>query len=357
MSEDLQRESEYLWDPGAEPDPEIAALEEELAPLRHRGDPPDLPGNRGEEEPASRSGISLRRPLVAVLAAVLVAALGVGLWLRLAPSTGTSRAGSGITGQTGEVAVLAGSARIDGRDLEADGKLAPGRRLTPDPEGRARLSLPSVGEVDVDAGSELTLTESGAEIQRFHLDRGKLEAWIWAPPGVFEVDTPAARAIDLGCVYELVVDDEGAGHLAVTSGWVALVDAGRESFVPAGARTSIDPDRGPGIPLWNDAPEELRNAVAVLEEWTEASPRRRRALRAALRAARVDDALTLWHLLSRVSREERGLVAERLAELAPPPETVDRQAVLAGEQEALDAWWEALDLGSASWWRHWRQPL
>lgn len=355
MSEDLRRESEYLWDPGADPNPEIASLERDLAPLRHRGEPPDLPEEPRDGEPRDREGAPRgrprhRRPVLIALAATLIAGLGLGIWWS------SLQAPAGLAEGAWDVAVLAGSPRIDGRTLTDEGTLAPGHRLTTETDGRARLSLPSVGEVDVDAGSDLTLAESGPEAQRFHLEKGRLEAWIWAPPGVFEVDTPAARAIDLGCVYELVIDGDGRGHLAVTSGWVAVVDHGRESFVPAGARTSIEPDRGPGAPLWNDAPEGLRTAIAGIEG--EDDPvRRRKLLRKALDAARVDDALTVWHLLTRVSPAERKLAAARLAELVPPPAAVELDAVLAGDRAALDAWWEALELGSASWWRHWRQPL
>jgi hypothetical protein len=71
-----------------------------------------------------------------------------------------------------------------------------------------------------------------------------------------------------------------------------------------------------------------------------------------LRDARPRDALTLWHLLVR-TRDPR--VYDRLAELAPPPADIDRAEVLAGNRAALDRWWEALGLGSASWWRSWKQ--
>ena len=38
----------------------------------------------------------------------------------------------------------------------------------------------------------------------------------------FYVDTPAASAVDLGCVYELEVGDDGGGMLEVIYGWVSL---------------------------------------------------------------------------------------------------------------------------------------
>ena len=72
--------------------------------------------------------------------------------------------------------------------------------------------------------------------------------------------------------------------------------------------------------------------------------------------ARREDALTLWHLLTRTSGEERGRVYDRLATLVPPPTGVTREGILAGNRQMLDLWWEALGLRSASWWRMWKQP-
>jgi len=59
------------------------------------------------------------------------------------------------------------------------------------------------------------------------------------------VDTPSARAVDLGCQYTLNVDDRGDGLLKVTMGWVAFDTDGRESFIPAGAACRTRKRGGP----------------------------------------------------------------------------------------------------------------
>jgi hypothetical protein len=64
--------------------------------------------------------------------------------------------------------------------------------------------------------------------------------------------------------------------------------------------------------------------------------------------------LTLWHLLSRGTADERARVYDRLAALAPPPRGVTREAVLAGQRPALDQWWDSLGLDSATWWKLWK---
>lgn len=355
MKRSDRNRSDYLWDPGAEPDPAIVRLEQALEPLADRSEPPEWPeepseatrpeeetrGNRPPRGWPGRWPRGWRPALATALAATLIAAAGLSLWF--------------TRGEHWEVSVVAGAARIDGREAGEGARLRPGERLTTGGDGRARLRLPLVGELELAPESELALLRSRVHAQRFRLERGRLEALVWAAPKVFQVDTPAVRAIDLGCAYELEVDRHGAGRLAVTSGWVALVDNGRESFVPAGAWAAFD-HRGPGVPLWRDAPPALQRAVARLEEQA-AGESRRRSIDAALAASRERDALTLWHLLARAAAEERGPIADRLAEIVPPPPEAPREAILAGDRAALDAWWGALDLGSASWWRLWRQPM
>jgi hypothetical protein len=341
-----RNDHDYLWDPAAAADPEIARLERALAPLAHRGEVPAWPaGPRRLDGPsAGRRLPRFRWPMaLAALAAVLLIAVGAGAWLAL-------------RSEAWEVEILAGEPRIDGRPVDEGGRLRPGGRLATGAAGRARLALLLVGEVDVEPGSEVALLRSRPDAQRFRLLNGTLRARIWAPPRVFQVDTPAVRAVDLGCVYELTVDRAGDGRLAVESGWVALVDGERESFVPAGAWAAIDAARGSGIPLWDDAPAALRRAVARLERERDLALRRP-ALAQALAAARQPDALTVWHLLARAAPAERAAVADRLAELAPPPPAAGRAAVLAGDRSALDAWWNTLELGATSWWRLWRQTV
>lgn len=66
------------------------------------------------------------------------------------------------------------------------------------------------------------------------------------------------------------------------------------------------------------------------------------ALPAVLRHARADDALTLWHLLSRTEGAARATVFDRLSDLRSVPETVTRAGILAGNATMRRAWATAL---------------
>jgi hypothetical protein len=205
--------------------------------------------------------------------------------------------------------------------------------------------------VEVDPGSRLRLVTNGPGRKRLSLERGTIHAVIWAPPGEFVVDTPSAVAVDLGCVYTLHVDDSGAGLLHTTMGWVGFKLNGHESFIPAGAICQTRPKVGPGTPYFEDASASFRDALSKFD-FTATTPLERNALLGILLAdSRKEDALTLWHLLSRVGDADRPRVYDRLASLAPPPAGVTRDGILRLDRPMLDAWWNSLGFGDIYLWR------
>jgi hypothetical protein len=188
------------------------------------------------------------------------------------------------------------------------------------------------------------------------MSRGTLHAVIWAPPGQFSVETPSATAIDLGCAYTLTVGEDGSGVVTVTAGWVGFEWRGRESFIPAGAMCVTRPGLGPGTPHYEDTSEAFRAALATLDLNGGSAANRGAALGRVLDESRARDTVTLWHLLTRVDVDQRDRVFDRLAEFVAPPAGVTREGIRDGRKDMLDRWWDALGLGTASWWRTWKQP-
>jgi hypothetical protein len=187
------------------------------------------------------------------------------------------------------------------------------------------------------------LVETKATEHRLELARGKMSARIWAPPRLFFVDTPAGVAADLGCAYTLEVDDEGAGLLHVTSGWVALQLKGRESMVPAGASCATRPGVGPGTPYFDDATDVFRSALTRLDFQPGTQETKIPDFDLLLMDARPRDTLTLWHLLGRVEGNDRVRVYERIAGFSPPPEGVTREGVLQLNEQMLQLWKDKLE--------------
>jgi hypothetical protein len=300
---------DYLWDRSGPPDPDIGRLEAELSTLRYRFDR-GLPGAR-------------RQPWLgwwlATAAAVLLAATALLFRGAAAPAAPTAW-------RVGSAAVL------QGQVLRA---------------GASPVTLESeaVGQVDLGPGSELRAATS----RQLELRRGRLHAFIWAPPREFVVETASARAVDLGCQYTLDVDGAGNGLLRVETGWVAFQSHGHESFIPAGAECRTSHQNGPGIPFYEDAPEAFTHALAGYESGESA------ALVRVLAAARPQDGLTLWHLLPRVPAAARGAVFDRFAQLVGAPHEL-RAGAVRGDAHTMDLCWNALNLENTGWWRGWERP-
>jgi hypothetical protein len=243
-----------------------------------------------------------------------------------------------------EVVRLNGSPRIASSPIDEKGRLALGEWLETDNSSRAQIEVGSIGEVEIDPNTRVRLVTAKPTEHRLELARGKMSARISAPPRLFFVDTPSAVAADLGCAYTLEVDDNGAGILHVTMGWVALQLKGRESMVPAGASCATRPGIGPGTPYFEDASDMFRTALAKFDfepenkSWSTIP-----TLDVLLDQARPRDSLTLWHLLSRVEGSDRERVYDRLAVLVAPPDGVTRAGVLQLNKEMLQRWRDKME--------------
>lgn len=337
---------DYLWDGSGEPDPEVQKLENLLGRYRHYQPAPAF-DQIVVERPARRWSFASFRLSFQIAAVAAVLLIGVTTLLVIRARRATN------SGSAWEIARIAGAPRVGWHSLSANSETAQlkvGQTLVTDNTSRASITLDETGRIEVDPASRVRVLASGPNRKRLSLERGTIHATIWAPPGEFVVDTPSAVAVDLGCVYTLHVDDSGAGLLRTTMGWVGFKLSGRESFIPAGAVCATRPKIGPGTPYFEDASVSFRDALAKFD-FAKITPQERNALLGILLVdARKEDALTLWHLLSRVGDAERPGVYDRLAALAPPPKDVTRDGILRLDQKMLDSWWNSLGYGDVYLW-------
>lgn len=318
-------------DRSGEPDREIERLEKTLGVLRYRSECAPQ---------ACEFRMARRRRWPAAIAAAAVVAVAAWQLMprRLFPGGGW------------EITELSGTVQIGNRAAALSTRIRPGLLMRTGANARLLLRSANFGQIDMAAGSELMVTASAPERQQFSLRRGRIHALIWAPPQRFVVETPSARAIDLGCEYTLSLDDHGDGLVDVQTGWVAFQFRGREVFIPAGAACRTQKLGGPGLPWFRDASASFLSSLRKFED-TDASAE----LGNLLSAARPRDGLTLWHLLRRVAAAQREIVFDRFAELIDLPPDVNRGQVLAGNPGALDACWDALHLENTDWWREWKR--
>lgn len=207
------------------------------------------------------------------------------------------------------------------------GTLRVGESIKTDNSSRALIAVGRIGQVEVRPDTRIRLVVARSDEHRLALAYGAIEARVDTIPRLFFVETPVGTAIDLGCAYTLQMDSLGNGLLHVTAGEVEFQGTAGEARVPMGALVVTRAGIGPGIPYVEDASDALKRALAAVD------------VRAILAAARPDDAISLWHLLRRVDASQRGAVYDRLATLVPPPGGVTRDAALALDAAALDAYW------------------
>jgi hypothetical protein len=346
---------DYLWDKSGPPDPELVALERRLEAYRHA---PERELDRvGRELESTRSGAEAerrergperpaggaarergrsrprRRVAVAVAAAVLALA-SVLLAVRSRAEASPYR-----------FEALAGTPTVGG-DARGRGRLAFGERIECGPGSRARVHVGDIGSVELEPGSRLAARRAGdlpatdGAGYLLDLERGTVTASIFAAPRLFQLGTPAGLAVDLGCIYEATAEPNGTTLLRVVHGFVSFETPERRVLVPSGALARAYPGRGPGTPVWEDAPEELQRAARAIDEGTDALDAE---LATVLRTARAIDSLTLWHLLDLEQRADR--VVDRLAELIPPPPGVTASGVLAGDPAMRERWKRELGWG------------
>lgn len=227
-----------------------------------------------------------------------------------------------------------GSPRIGGSVVRSEAPVAVGVWIETDAKSRARISLPRVGNITIEPESRLRV--EGVQGRTHHLDmrHGRIEALVWAPSRMLYVETPSARAIDMGCAYRLEVGEDGTGLLSVTSGWVDLERGEVLSRVVQGMVCRLYP-HGPGTPHEAKAGEGL---VVVLDEFD----RNGKGLDRVLAEATTEDGLTLWHLLRRASPDNRGSIADRLDELGLMPAELSVASVSSLDEGAMSRLWTSL---------------
>jgi hypothetical protein len=320
--------NDYLWDKSGEPDPDVEQIERALGRFAQTTPPPALDLWR---LPAARTGAKYSRGVLVIAATLALAVAGAVLTLyerRAAPAWQVTTA--------------------SGRSM------LPAGVWLDTAQGEATVAVADIGTVTVEPGARVRMLSTRSGHHRMEMSRGTMHAIIWAPPNQFFVQTPSALAVDLGCAYTLTVDEDGGGLVTVLAGWVGFKTGEREAFIPAGFAAVTRPGIGPGTPYSERASSGYRQALALID-FGSSNGDTQRALTFVLEQSQEHDEVTLWHLLQRVPDVERDRVFDRLASFVPPPTGVTRDGVRAGDRRMLDAWWDALGLGSTSLWRSWSQ--
>ncbi|MBV8519788.1 MAG: hypothetical protein JO197_20525 [Acidobacteria bacterium] len=332
----MNDDDRYLWDRSGTPDAETARLERVLRRYRH-----DKPlATKAPRNPRSRRMLWLAA--AAVLICVLTAAVIAFYFRRLDwPSDGRW-----------QVAAIDGKPRINGRVAKARDTIGVADTIATDAKSSMTVHVARIGELHVKPDSVITLDETRAGTHRIWLERGTVDARVWAPPFTFGVRTSSGLASDVGCAFQLHYDGS-SGLVRVVSGWVDFDGPKRSALIPEGAQADLTASLGPGTPYYSDASREFRLALHAFDFNHDAG-----LLRLVLQYAKPRDAMSLLALLDQKDIRGRGEIYDRLATLTNPPEGVTREGIIAGNSAMVDTWRRSLGLGNVKrWWLQWRDAL
>ena len=302
----------YLWDRTGAEDPEVAALERLLSPLKHDGRALEV----GRRARGARPGM---HPWLAVAAAVLMA---LTLTFAVHPAPGALEISA-----PGTIALQV---------VEKREQLAAGAWFTATAE-RREFALGEVARIVLDEGSRVKVDRLHTAQARLYLEHGGLQASVSgsARPRFFQVETPATTCVDLGCHYTLKVDGHGDTVVRVETGRVAFENHGREVYVPAHATCRASRAHGPGTPRFEDAPAALVAALDAFDAGGSGPAARRRVLAdgvlAEVHAPR--DCLAAWHLLQDDDPVIVGAAQRRLESVAGKPEGASAAGERPGPEE------------------------
>ena len=320
----------YLWDPAAPPDEEVRGIEARLAPARFDPASKPLPYPTVPRATERTTGTRWLRGLAAAAAILIVAGAALAAWRWTWPD-----------GRAWTVAAAPAS---------TPDALAVGAPFATPASEPALVRIARIGTMRVEGGTALTLRSTSSNRHRLVLEHGAVRVRVWAPPFSVAFHTPAGDVFDMGCEFDLTVDS-GSSHVRVTSGWVQLENFFGESVVPAGASTSMQESRRPGVAVFDDAADGFREAVRRLEHGEG-------QVETIVRLARPRDVLTLLQLVQRGAVGSDRLAMRAFA-LAPPPDPADLERAIAGDRAAFNRWMNSLPLPApkSGWWWNWRDAL
>jgi hypothetical protein len=290
---------DYLWDKSGEPDAEVQRLEALLGRYRSSPAMPDF----------KRVGVIRRRPMwpFAIAATLIVCAILGGLRFYTPANRWRAIDASGVADVPHSILRAGDIVRTE--------------------RGSVRLQSPAVGTIDLGANTTVRLIENRSKRHRLALAAGTIHAKTTSQPGVFVIDTPKARAIDLGCEYTLTIAPGGGGVLHVIFGWVDLTHGYEQSLVPQGASASIESDGSLTVPVFDDATPAFHAAM------------RNHDMPEIVASARMRDAFTLLNLFRLATPDERGILYDRLNDLVPAPPSITRESVRYWTPSSTELWW------------------
>lgn len=202
---------------------------------------------------------------------------------------------------------------------ESFGNLEENQFLETNSVTRLEIRVPKLGNIFLEPDSKIERLRS---LNKIHLLKGSISVFKDGAEERLSIEVPAAEIKDyyLGGQLKVTVTDQKASVLEVTDGWVSIINDNVETLVLSNHICQIKADSGVGLPYHNSSSKEF---VEAINNYCFTSPGNEGALISILTKADVNNTVTLWNLMQRVTRKQRDMVIYTMfGLLGNPPQGV-----------------------------------
>lgn len=186
---------------------------------------------------------------------------------------------------------------------ETAGELSENEILATDAITRVEIQMPGAGSINVAPNSKIQRLNA----YNIQLLQGMVSAVKDGDNKLISFIVPGAEIKDyyMSGQYTLSLDDNNVATLIVSEGWTKIVKNDLESLVLPNHICKIIPDSGIGLPYLNTSSSAFIDAI---NNYCFAIPGNEEALISILTKAEVNNCVTLWNLMNRVTRKQRDMV-------------------------------------------------
>jgi len=223
--------------------------------------------------------------------------------------------------------------------FKVNGRLLTGSELNNDDiletfSNSAVIMIPEMGQVSLNPWSKIQKKSS----YNLLLSKGDLTAENKNAEESFtaQVFNSEIKCAGTGAAYKLKINNDNTADLTVSNGRAIVTGNKLESVVTTGLICRIS-EKGPEIPMSLNSSEETKKAFELLSYYNDQD-----ALNKVLNQSGLAEGISLWHLLKRITGDNRGAVFNKLYSLYPPPKGVDQESILRLKEEALNRWFNQI---------------
>ncbi len=214
----------------------------------------------------------------------------------------------------------------------------PGDLITADDISTAIVEIPDVGTIKLFSGTSFRRLEDDNSCE---LLGGKLVINAVGAKENLSIVVPEAKiqGFNVGANYSVQVDKRGNSVIGLEAGWLRVGSSRNVTIFPNHYSLRILNGGGVSIPYYSNSESDL---IYLLEEYL-FNGKRGTTLNKIIELSTKKETITLWSLLQRVKPKHRSAAYDKLYELVPHPNSIEKKEILNLDPDALQGWLEEIE--------------